>query len=275
MGLVSFTVSMLLHLLVEFLYHKFAHSKNILPLRLWHTEQDTPTRLRLLVFTSNENEYHNVKDNKRLQKPHPSAISHQSAFSLPSTISYIWRHSALLTYLRFSRLEPFSPFWTFSALCNAHLFYTKFAFSENLVHKVTRVYFAPLRSHATILSHPLSCFLLDYLVISLFSLPYSLCTFCLFRYTSCHFSNTLCAVLLVNICVIRCSLEHLFADFTPAFSTFSKITLYDRLSINLFFNFSDIDLYFIPQYTSSISLLGSICAVYLFTNVAYLIPPVP
>ena len=34
MGLVSFTVSMLLHPLVEFLYHKFAHSKNILPLHL-------------------------------------------------------------------------------------------------------------------------------------------------------------------------------------------------------------------------------------------------
>ena len=59
---------MLLHLLVGFIYPKIAHFKNILPLRFRHTEQDTPIRLRPLVTASTENEYHNVKDNKRLQK---------------------------------------------------------------------------------------------------------------------------------------------------------------------------------------------------------------
>ena len=66
MGLVSFTVSMLLHLLVGFLYHKFAHFKNILPLRF--RQNDQQIRLKPLVTTVSENEYFELHKDARIQK---------------------------------------------------------------------------------------------------------------------------------------------------------------------------------------------------------------
>ena len=77
MGVTSFVISCLLHLLVGYLYHLFTHFKRILPLRHRHPHNDKKIRLRPVLTTDNDDDYlHLKKDPKLHKKTHllPSSV---------------------------------------------------------------------------------------------------------------------------------------------------------------------------------------------------------
>ena len=116
MGIASFLISMLLHLLVGYIYHRVHPYQKMLPLRPCHPRRDTPIRLKL-VLSVEDSDYHDIKyDPKLCKKTHVmtrSYITQHWASSAPENpYDDIHVNTPRLPYLRLSRLKLFSShFW--------------------------------------------------------------------------------------------------------------------------------------------------------------------